>query len=43
MLQVYRTRPHGMKYPDGTYADDYMMCKSCNGGIREETGEAREG
>ncbi len=26
-FQVYGTRPHGMKYPDGTYADDYLMVK----------------
>ncbi len=26
-FQVYGTRPHGMKYPDGSYANDYMMCK----------------
>lgn len=26
-FQVYGTRPHGMKYPDGSYADDYLMCK----------------
>ncbi len=24
---VYGTRPHGMKYPDGDYADDYLMVK----------------
>lgn len=24
---VYGTRPHGMKYPDGTYADDYLMVR----------------
>ncbi len=24
-FQVYGTRPHGMKYPDGSYADDYLM------------------
>lgn len=27
-FQVYGTRPHGMKYPDGSYANDYMMCKT---------------
>lgn len=27
-FQVYGTRPHGMKYADGSYADDYLMCKS---------------
>ncbi len=27
-FQVYGTRPHGMKYPDGSYANDYMMCKA---------------
>ena len=27
-FQVYGTRPHGMKYPDGTYANDYMMVKT---------------
>jgi len=26
-FQIYGTRPHGMKYPDGSYADDYLMCK----------------
>lgn len=26
-FEVYGTRPHGMKYPDGTYANDYMMIK----------------
>ena len=26
-FQVYGTRHHGIKYPDGSYADDYMMCK----------------
>ena len=26
-FQVYGTRPHGIKYPDGGYADDYMMRK----------------
>ena len=26
-FQVYGTRPHGIKYPDGSYADDYMMLK----------------
>ena len=26
-FQVYGTRPHGMKYLDGSYANDYMMCK----------------
>ncbi|MBR4236514.1 MAG: GNAT family N-acetyltransferase [Clostridia bacterium] len=24
-FQVYGTRPHGLKYADGTYADDYLM------------------
>lgn len=24
---VYGTRPHGMKYPDGTYGNDYLMVK----------------
>ena len=24
---VYGTRPHGMKYPDGSYDDDYLMVK----------------
>jgi len=24
---VYGTRPHGLKYPDGSYDDDYLMCK----------------
>ena len=27
-FQVYGTRPHGMKYPDGTYTNDYMMVKT---------------
>ncbi len=27
-FQVYGTRPHGLKYADGSYADDYMMRKS---------------
>lgn len=27
-FQVYGTRPHGIKYPDGSYADDYMMRKA---------------
>ncbi len=26
-FQVYGTRPHGIKYPDGSYADDYLMRK----------------
>ena len=26
-FEVYGTRPHGMKYEDGTYANDYMMVK----------------
>ena len=26
-FQVYGTRPHGLKYRDGTYADDYLMRK----------------
>ena len=26
-FQVYGTRPHGMKYADGSYADDYLMRK----------------
>ena len=26
-FQVYGTRPHGLKYRDGTYADDYLMLK----------------
>jgi len=26
-FQVYGTRLHGMKYSDGTYADDYLMYK----------------
>ena len=25
---VYGTRPHGMKYPDGSYDNDYLMVKS---------------
>ena len=24
---VYGTRPHGMKYPDGSYDNDYLMIK----------------
>ena len=24
---VYGTRPHGMKYPDGSYDNDYLMVK----------------
>ena len=27
-FQVYGTRPHGLKYPDGSYADDYLMRKA---------------
>ena len=27
-FQVYGTRPHGLKYADGTYADDYLMCRT---------------
>ena len=26
-FQVYGTRIHGFKYPDGSYADEYLMCK----------------
>lgn len=26
-FQVYGTRPHGLKYADGSYADEYMMVK----------------
>lgn len=26
-FEIYGTRPHGMKYEDGTYANDYMMVK----------------
>ena len=26
-FMVYGTRPHGMKYPDGTYDNDYLMVK----------------
>ena len=26
-FKVYGTRPHGLKYADGSYADDYMMQK----------------
>ena len=25
---VYGTRPHGLKYPDGSYDDDYLMIKA---------------
>ena len=24
---VYGTRPHGIKYADGSYADDYLMVR----------------
>ena len=27
-FQVYGTRLHGIKYPDGSYADDYLMQKA---------------
>ena len=27
-FQVFGTRPHGLKYADGSYADDYMMRKA---------------
>ena len=27
-FQVYGTRPHGIKYADGSYADDYLMRKT---------------
>ena len=26
-FKVYGTRPHGLKYPDGSYDDDYLMVK----------------
>ena len=26
-FMIYGTRPHGMKYPDGTYDNDYLMIK----------------
>ena len=26
-FQVYGTRPHGMKYPDGSYDNDYLMVR----------------
>ena len=26
-FRVYGTRPHGLKYPDGRYADEYLMVK----------------
>ena len=26
-FMVYGTRPHGMKYPDGSYDNDYLMIK----------------
>ena len=26
-FMVYGTRPHGMKYPDGSYDNDYLMVK----------------
>ena len=29
-FQVYGTRPHGLKYADGSYADDYLMCRMLN-------------
>ena len=24
---IYGTRPHGLKYPDGSYDNDYLMVK----------------
>ena len=24
---IYGTRPHGLKYPDGSYDNDYLMIK----------------
>ena len=27
-FMVYGTRPHGMKYPDGSYDNDYLMVKT---------------
>ena len=30
-FQVYGTRTHGMKYADGSYADDYLMCRRLSG------------
>lgn len=27
-FSVYGTRPRGLRYPDGTYADEYLMVKS---------------
>ncbi len=30
-FEVYGTRPHGMKYPDGSYADEYLMRKRMMG------------
>ena len=27
-FMVYGTRPHGMKYPDGSYDNDYLMVKN---------------
>ena len=29
---VYGTRPHGMKYPDGSYDNDYLMIKMLHTG-----------
>ena len=26
-FMVYGTRPHGMKYPDGSYDNDYLMIR----------------
>ena len=26
-FQVYGTRPHGLRYPDGSYASEYLMYK----------------
>ena len=31
-FQIYGTRPHGMKYPDGSYSNDYLMCKMLQSG-----------
>ena len=30
-FMVYGTRPHGMKYPDGSYDNDYLMVRMSSG------------
>ena len=32
---VYGTRPHGMKYPDGSYDNDYLMVRMLSRGTEE--------